>query len=161
MVIEGDDRRSADNSRSSPTGFAGHMDILSAYANRLFPFLVRYLRQRVGSHLLILLAVVAAVACSVCTQYGMKYLVDALAAGPAHSGSVWLAFIFLISLIASDVLLWRVGGLTANFTFFGVPRDLLRDSVLPLIRHTPGYFSDFGPGSLLNPATANSYAAYY
>jgi ATP-binding cassette, subfamily B, bacterial len=115
-VVEAHDRRLADNSRYSPTGFAGHMaahiDNLSGYANRPFPFVTRYLRQRLGAHLLILLAVVAAVACSVCTQYGVKYLVDALAAGPAHSGGVWLAFVFLIALIASDVLLWRVASWT-------------------------------------------------
>ena len=58
------------------------MDSLSGYANRPFPFVMRYLRQRPASHLAILLAVVAAVACSVGTQYGVKYLVDALSAGP-------------------------------------------------------------------------------
>jgi ATP-binding cassette subfamily B protein len=160
MVIEGDDRRSADNSRSSPTGFAGHMDNLSGYAHRPFPFLVRYLRQRVGSHLLIMLAVVAAVACSVCTQYGVKYLVDALAAGPAHSGGVWLAFIFLISLIASDVLLWRVASWTASFTFVSVTGDLRRDMFRHLTGHAPSYFADRLPGMLTSRITATSNAVY-
>ena len=136
------------------------MDNLSGYANRPFPFLVRYLRQRVGSHLLILLAVVAAVACSVCTQYGMKYLVDALAAGPAHSGSVWLAFIFLISLIASDVLLWRVASWTASFTFVGVTGDLRRDMFRHLTGHAPSYFADRLPGMLTSRITATSNAVY-
>src|SRR5438552_285506 len=106
---------------------AGYSDNLSGYADRPFPFAMRYLRRRLGSHLAILLAVVAAVACSVSTQYGVKYLVDALAAGPTHSGSVWLAFIFLISLIASDVLLWRVASWMASFTFVGVTGDPRRD----------------------------------
>ena len=136
------------------------MDNLSGYANRPFPFLVRYLRQRVGSHLLILLAVVAAVACSVCTQYGVKYLVDALAAGPAHSGSVWLAFIFLISLIASDVLLWRVASWTASFTFVGVTGDLRRDIFRHLTGHAPSYFADRLPGMLTSRITATSNAVY-
>jgi ATP-binding cassette subfamily B protein len=47
---------------------------------------LRYLRQRLASHVVILTAVVAAVACSVGTQYGVKYLVDGLSAGPAHAG---------------------------------------------------------------------------
>jgi ATP-binding cassette subfamily B protein len=122
--------------------------------------LVRYLRQRVGSHLLILLAVVAAVACSVCTQYGVKYLVDALAAGPAHSGGVWLAFIFLISLIASDVLLWRVASWTASFTFVGVTGDLRRDMFRHLTGHAPSYFADRLPGMLTSRITATSNAVY-
>ena len=106
------------------------MDNLSGYANRPFRFVMRYLRRRLGSHLAILLAVVAAVACSVGTQYGVKYLVDALSAGPAHSGGVWLAFIFLISLIAADVLLWRLASWTASFTFVGVTGDLRRDMAM-------------------------------
>ena len=46
-------------------------------------------------HMVILTAVIAAVACSVGTQYGVKYLVDSLSAGAARAGGVWLAFIFL------------------------------------------------------------------
>jgi ATP-binding cassette, subfamily B, bacterial len=139
---------------------AAHIDNLSGYADRPFPFVMRYLRRRFGSHLLILFAVVAAVACSVCTQYGVKYLVDALAAGPAHSGSVWLAFAFLISLIASDVLLWRVASWTASFTFVGVTGDLRRDIFRHLTGHAPSYFLDRLPGMLTSRITATSNAVF-
>jgi ATP-binding cassette subfamily B protein len=67
------------------------MDNLSGYADRPFAFVLRYLRQRLASHVVIMTAVVAAVACSVGTQYGIKFLVDGLAEGPARSGGVWLA----------------------------------------------------------------------
>jgi ATP-binding cassette, subfamily B, bacterial len=136
------------------------MDNLSGYANRPFPFVMRYLRRRLGSHLVILLAVVAAVACSVSTQYGVKYLVDALAAGPGHSGAVWLAFIFLISLIAADVLLWRVASWTASFTFVGVTGDLRRDIFRHLTGHAPSYFVDRLPGMLTSRITATSNAVF-
>lgn len=139
---------------------AAHKDNLSGYADRPFPFVMRYLRRRFGSHLLILLAVVAAVACSVCTQYGVKYLVDALAAGPAHGGGVWLAFVFLISLIASDVLLWRVASWTASFTFVGVTGDLRRDIFRHLTGHAPSYFVDRLPGMLTSRITATSNAVF-
>src|SRR5271165_3065660 len=43
--------------------FAAHMDNLSGYANRPFPFVLRYLRGRLASHVVILSSVVAAVAC--------------------------------------------------------------------------------------------------
>ena len=72
------------------------MDNLSGYANRPFPFVLRYLRQRLASHVVILTAVIAAVACSVGTQYGVKFLVDGLSAGAARAGNVWLAFVFII-----------------------------------------------------------------
>ena len=72
------------------------MDHLSGYARRPFAFVLRYLRMRMASHLVILTAVVAAVACSVGTQYGVKSLVDALSAGPSQNGGVWLAFILLM-----------------------------------------------------------------
>ena len=75
-----------------------------------------------ASHMVILTAVVAAVACSVGTQYGVKSLVDSLSAGPSHGGAVWLAFIFLMSLIAADNFLWRIASWTASFTFVGVDR---------------------------------------
>jgi len=136
------------------------LDNLSGYADRPFPFVMRYLRRRLGSHLAILLAVVAAVACSVGTQYGVKYLVDALSAGPAHSGGVWLAFIFLISLIASDVLLWRIASWTASFTFVGVTGDLRRDIFRHLTGHAPSYFVDRLPGMLTSRITATSNAVY-
>ena len=78
------------------------MDNLSGYANRPLPFVLRYLRQRLAAHVVILTAVVAAAACSVGTQYGVKYLVDGLSAGTSRAGGVWLALILLISLIAAD-----------------------------------------------------------
>jgi len=136
------------------------MDSLSGYADRPFAFVMRYLRQRRVSHAVILLAVVTAVACSVGTQYGVKYLVDALAAGPAHSDAVWLAFVFLISLIAADVLLWRVASWTASFTFVGVTGDLRRDMFRHLTGHAPRYFTDRLPGMLTSRITATSNAVF-
>src|SRR5262249_43242245 len=94
-------------------------DNLSGYAHRPIPFIARYLRQRAFSHAAILLLVITAVACSVATQYGVKFLVDTLARGPQAAG-IWLAFAALISLIAADNVLWRVaswiagGGLLAR-----------------------------------------------
>jgi ATP-binding cassette, subfamily B, bacterial len=54
------------------------MDDLCRYAGRPLSFMFRYVRLRPGSHLLILITVAAAVACSVSTQYGVKFLVDTL-----------------------------------------------------------------------------------
>src|SRR5258707_4859915 len=102
------------------------MDNLSGYAHRPLPFVLRYLRQRLASHLVIVISVVAAVACSVGTQYGVKHLVDGLSAGPSRAGTVWLAFVFLMSLIAADNFLWRVASWVPRFHFFGGNRGLPR-----------------------------------
>jgi ATP-binding cassette subfamily B protein len=136
------------------------MDSLSGYARRPFSFVLRYLRQRLAAHVLILTAVVAAVACSVGTQYGVKYLVDGLAAGPNHEGGVWLAFVMLVTLIAADNFLWRIASWTASFTFVGVTGDLRRDIFRHLTGHAPSYFSDRLPGMLTSRITATSNAVF-
>jgi ATP-binding cassette subfamily B protein len=105
-------------------------------------------------------AVVAAVACSVGTQYGVKYLVDGLSAGPARAGSVWLAFVFLMSLIAADNFLWRIASWTASFTFVRVTGDLRRDIFRHLTGHAPSYFSNRLPGMLTSRITATSNAVF-
>src|ERR1700722_14880645 len=136
------------------------MDSLSGYAKRPFPFVLRYLRQHLAAHIVILTAVVAAVACSVGTQYGVKNLVDTLSAGAAHAGNVWLAFIFLMSLITADNFLWRIAGWIASFTFVGVTGDLRRDMFRHLTGHAPSYFSDRLPGMLTSRITATSNAVF-
>ena len=136
------------------------MDNLSGYANRPLPFVLRYLRLRLAAHVVILSAVIAAVACSVGTQYGVKYLVDGLSAGTARAGGVWLAFIFLMSLIAADNFLWRIASWTASFTFVGVTGDLRRDIFRHLTGHAPSYFSDRLPGMLTSRITATSNAVF-
>jgi len=136
------------------------MDSLSGYARRPFPFVLRYIRRRLASHVVILTAVVAAVACSVGTQYGVKYLVDGLSAGTGRAGSVWLAFIFLMSLIVADNFLWRIASWTASFTFVGVTGDLRRDIFRHLTGHAPSYFSDRLPGMLTSRITATSNAVF-
>jgi len=136
------------------------MDQLSGYAHRPFPFVLRYLRRRLASHTIILTAVVAAVACSVSTQYGVKYLVDSLTGGTKDSESVWLAFILLMSLIAADNFLWRIASWTASYTFVGVTGDLRRDIFRHLTGHAPSYFSDRLPGMLTSRITATSNAVF-
>jgi ATP-binding cassette, subfamily B, bacterial len=136
------------------------MDQLSGYAHRPFPFVMRYLRRRLTSHLVILIAVISAVACSVGTQYGVKFLVDSLSAGTVRAGSVWLAFVLLMALIAADNFLWRIASWTASFTFVGVTGDLRRDMFRHLTGHAPSYFSDRLPGMLTSRITATSNAIF-
>jgi ATP-binding cassette subfamily B protein len=134
---------------------------LCRYADRPFAFVARYIRRRKASHAFILGAVVVAVVCSVGTQYGVKFLVDTLGAGAkAGGGGVWLAFAFLVALIAADNLLWRVASWTANSAFVGVTGDVRRDLFRYLTGHAPNYFADRLPGMLTSRITSTSNAVF-
>jgi ATP-binding cassette, subfamily B, bacterial len=131
---------------------------LCDYAGRPLPFILRYVRRRPVAHAVILTAVLGAVACSVSTQYGVKYLVDTLSRG--ITADVWTAFILLGSLIAADNLLWRVASWIANSTFVAVTGDLRRDLFRHLTGHSPGYFAERLPGTLTSRVTATSNAIF-
>ncbi len=131
---------------------------LCGYASRPLAFMFRYVRLRPISHAVILAAVLGAVACSVSTQYGVKYLVDILS---NHNGTgIWIAFALLGSLIAADNLLWRFASWIANFAFVGVTGDLRRDLFRHLTGHSPGYFAERLPGTLTSRVTATSNAVF-
>ena len=108
---------------------------------------------------LILACVLAAVACAVTTQYGVKFLVDTLGGGP-DTGRAWSAFALLAFLIAADNLLWRVASWIASFAFVGVSRDLRSDLFRHVTGHAPSYFLDRMPGMLTSRITATSNAVY-
>jgi len=135
-------------------------DDLSSYARRPFAFMARYLRRRAVSHSIIVAAVLAAVGCSVSTQYGVKFLVDTLAGGAHAGGRIWLAFFLLVALIALDNLLWRVASWIASCAFTAVTGDLRRDLFRHLTGHAPGYFAGRQPGMLSSRITATSNAMF-
>src|SRR5260370_25328491 len=131
---------------------------LAAYATAPLAFIFRYIRLRPVSHGAILAAVLAAVICSVCTQYGVKFLVDTLSSGA--SAAAWTAFLLLGALIAADNLLWRIAAWIANSAFVGVTGDLRRDLFSHLMGHSPSYFSEPLPGLLTSRVTATSNAMF-
>jgi ATP-binding cassette subfamily B protein len=134
------------------------MEDLSRYGNRPLEFVLRFVGRRAIAHVVILTAVLAAVACSVSTQYGVKLLVDTLSGAVAHN--IWAAFGFLVLLIGADNLLWRVASLVANFAFVGVTGDLRRDLFHHLTGHAPGFFADRLPGTLASRISATSNAVF-
>jgi ATP-binding cassette subfamily B protein len=135
------------------------MDRLSSYAERPIAFLLRYVRRRMLAHAAILAVVIAAVGCSVSTQYGVKSLVDALSAGPGGD-AVWIAFALLVSLIAADNLLWRLAGWIASHAFVSVTGDLRSELFRHLTGHAPSYFAERLSGTLTGRVTATSNAAF-
>jgi ATP-binding cassette, subfamily B, bacterial len=136
------------------------LELLCAYANRPVAFFLRYVRLRPFSHALILAAVLAAVICSVSTQYGVKLLVDTLSGRGGGAGNIWTAFALLLSLIAADNLLWRVASWIASYTFVAVTGDLRSDLFRHLTGHAPSYFTERLPGMLTSRITATSNAVF-
>jgi ATP-binding cassette subfamily B protein len=120
-------------------------------------YLFHYVARRPISHGVILCAVIAAVACSVSTQYGIKLLVDTLT---SQLQSPWTAFAILVSLIAADNLCWRLASLVASFTFVHVTGDVRRDLFRHLTMHSPSFFSDRLPAVLTSRITATSNATF-
>src|SRR5256714_4943604 len=137
------------------------MEEACRYSDRPLAFLARYVRRRPLAHAAIFTAVVAAVACSVGAQYGVKVLVDTLASGfTTHAKDAWLGFVLLATLIAADNFLWRVASWIASYTFVAVTGDLRRDLFRHLTGHAPSYFAERMPGTLTSRITATSNAVF-
>src|SRR3984893_6512189 len=136
------------------------MDSLCRFTHPPFAFLAHYVRRRALAHAVILLAVLAAVACSVAAQYGVKFIVDTLSQGLHKAADAWLAFAFLASLIIADNLLWRIASWIASYAFVRVTGDMRRDLFRHLTGHAPSYFNDRLPGTLASRITATSNAVF-
>ncbi len=131
---------------------------LGALRARPIFFLAHYIRRHLPGFTLVFVSVVAAVGASVSTQYGLKTLIDVIAAGPDADGNVWGAFLLLVGFIAADNLLWRVGGFAAARSFVAVTGDIRHDLFAHLSGHSPSWFADRLPGSLAGriATTANA-----
>jgi|GEM_PF-5096476 len=73
-----------------------------------------------GAERRILASVLGAVTCSIGTQYGVKMLVDSLAAAHVQIAAVWIAFATLAGLIVADNLLRRLAMYVGSFTWRGL-----------------------------------------
>lgn len=133
------------------------MQDICSMRQRPLAYLFHYVAQRPLSHAVIFCAVVAAVACSVSTQYGVKLLVDTLT---TQLQSPWTAFAILVSLIAADNLFWRLASFVASYTFVQVTGDVRRDLFRHLTLHAPSFFSNRLPAVLTSRITATSNAAF-
>ena len=132
---------------------------LPALRGRPLAFLFHYARRHTPGHLIILIAVLAAVVCSISTQYGLKTLIDIVAAGPHAGRPVWGAFALLCGLIAADNLFWRVGGFVAARSFVAVTGDIRRDLAPADLAARPGPYRDLLRTQLMEPAPRESLPA--
>src|SRR5580698_9488998 len=123
-------------------------------------FLARYVWRRLPSHLIVLAAVLAAVACGVASQYAVKNLVDVLGMHDPASRILWGAVGLLLALVAGDNLLWRLAGWVSTHAFVAVGGDMR----LELFDHLSGqgtrYFVERFPGALAGRITAAANASW-
>jgi ATP-binding cassette subfamily B protein len=134
---------------------------LPRYASKgAIRFLGRYVRRRFFSHFVMLVAVFAAVACNVGSQYAVKHLVDVLGTHRPPSTILWGAVGILLGLVAGDNMLWRVAGWASTHAFVAVGGDIR----LELFDHLSGqgtrYFVEQFPGALAGRITAAANAAW-
>jgi ATP-binding cassette subfamily B protein len=134
---------------------------LPPYASKgAIRFLGRYVRRRLLSHSVVLLSVLAAVACAVASQYAVKNLVDVLGTRNPPAELLWGAVGILLALVAGDNLLWRLAGWASTYAFVAVGGDMR----LELFDHLSGqgtrYFVERFPGALAGRITAAANAAW-
>jgi ATP-binding cassette, subfamily B, bacterial len=153
-------RRAARHAAATPSAVSeAESAALVALRRRPLGFLFRFIRRRPIGHAVILFSVLAAVVCSVSTQYGVKNLVDAVSDRPVLGG-VWGAFTVLCLLIAGDNLMWRVAGFVLAPTFTAVTADVRADLFAHLAGHAPSYFSERLPGALASRISAAANAVF-
>ena len=76
---------------------------LSRLRVRPIGFLWHYVCRHPWGHSIVFTSVLVAVICAVSTQYGLKHLIDIVAAGPSNDGRIWWAFALLCGLVAAVV----------------------------------------------------------
>jgi ATP-binding cassette subfamily B protein len=123
-------------------------------------FLVRYVRRRFFSHLVVLVAVLAAVACNVGSQYAVKHLVDVLGTHRPPAVLLWGAVGILLGLVAGDSLLWRIAGWASTHAFVAVGGDIRMELFDHLSGQGTRYFVEQFPGALAGRITAAANAAW-
>jgi ATP-binding cassette, subfamily B, bacterial len=134
---------------------------LSRYASKgAFRFLGRYVRRRFFSHFVVIAAVLAAVLCSVGSQYAVKHLVDVLSTHLPPPPVLWGAVAVLLGLVAGDNILWRVAGWASTHAFVAVGGDIRMDLFDHLSGQGTRYFVEQFPGALAGRITAAANAAW-
>jgi len=116
-------------------------------------FLLHYVRKRRWHFAGLLTLVMAAAACAIAVQIGMKLLVDVMADPNRSRFAVWAPLGLFITLVAVENVFWRLGGWLGCRTVVGVGVDVRLDLFDHLSGHSMHYFNDHMVGSLGNRIT--------
>jgi ATP-binding cassette subfamily B protein len=148
-----------DRGRDASTELPPPSPYTPPFLRRPWSFLAHYMRARAWLFVCLLAIVVAAAACSVAVQIGMKFLVDAMVGPERNPEAVWTPLALFLGLIASENALWRLGGWLGSRTVVGVGVDIRLDLFDHLSGHPMRYFADHFAGSLGNRITSTAGAA--
>ncbi|HYH37489.1 MAG TPA: ABC transporter ATP-binding protein [Azospirillum sp.] len=129
------------------------------FPQRPILFFLRYVRRWPWHFAGLLALIVGAAGCAVAVQYGMKLLVDAMAAPERSAVAVWGPLTMFVALIGVENLLWRLGGWLGCRTIVGVGVDIRLDLFTHLTGHPMRYFAEHFAGSLGNRITGTAGAA--
>jgi ATP-binding cassette subfamily B protein len=121
--------------------------------DRALPFLMRYVRMRPWLFGTVLAIIVSAAACAVGVQYAMKLLIDAMDADNRQTAAIWMPLVLFIGLIASENILWRLGGVFGSKAVIATGVDLRLDLFEHLTGHPMRYFNQHFSGALGNRVT--------
>ena len=123
---------------------------------RPLAFLWRYVRLRPAQFATLLVLIVLGALCAVGVQYGMKLIVDAMAAGDRETPLIWHALGLFVGLIAFESLCWRLSGWLSCSLIVDTGVDVRADLFRHLSGHASAYFSHQLVGSLGNRVTATA-----
>jgi ATP-binding cassette subfamily B protein len=121
--------------------------------DRALPFLLRYVRLRPWLFSAVLLIIVGGASCAVGVQYAMKMLIDAMDADNRQSAAIWMPLALFIGLIATENVLWRLGGVFGSKAVIATGVDLRLDLFEHLTGHPMRYFNQHFSGALGNRVT--------
>jgi ATP-binding cassette subfamily B protein len=121
--------------------------------DRALPFLLRYVRLRPGLFSTVLVVIIGGAACAVGVQYAMKMLIDAMDADNRQTAAIWMPLALFIGLIATENILWRLGGVFGSKAVIATGVDLRLDLFEHLTGHPMRYFNQHFSGALGNRVT--------
>ena len=119
-------------------------------------FLWHYVRRRPRAFGMLFALIVAAAACSLGVQYGMKLIVDTMADNDRASRAVWQWLALFIVLIAAESALWRLSGWRGCITVVDTGVQVRLDLFRHLSGHSLDYFSRHLAGALGGRITATA-----
>ena len=134
----------------TPNAGHGSAPGTAEFPDRPLAFLWHYIRRRPLLHAAALVSVVGAASFACVAQFGLKLIVDAMAAGPQQITRVWWALALFAALLAGESMLWRCGSWFGYRAILIDKAEAKLDLFNHLIGHSSRYFYDRMGGSLAN-----------
>jgi ATP-binding cassette subfamily B protein len=134
----------------TPNAGQGNAPGAAEFPDRPLAFLWHYIRRRPLLHAAALVSVVGAASFASVAQFGLKLIVDAMAAGPQQIARAWSALALFAALLAGESALWRFGSWFGYQAILVDKAEAKLDLFNHLIGHSSRYFSDRMGGSLAN-----------